>query len=113
MVELPFGSPSEHTFVAPDGSTRAPHYGQGEQPWDAIVRLSWAPQFAAGNVINYLRRTKDVADSRRKAVWYFRELAKLAVADSGPMWVDASLVLCALLHELTHDELNFLRSDQT
>ncbi len=109
-MTLPPNAPSEHTFVAPDGTTRPPHYGDGVQPWDTIVRLNWAPHFAAGNVIKYLRRTKDVEDSRRKAIWYYRELAKMAVLNSNPDWSNSSLVLCTLLHELTHEELEILRT---
>ena len=41
-----------------DGTTRKAHYGQGKQPWDYIVEAGWAPEFAAGCVLRYLRRDK-------------------------------------------------------
>ena len=104
------GAPSDHTFVAEDGTTRPAYYGDGVQPWDTIKTRGWAPHFAAGCVVKYLRRTKEVDESRLKAIWYYRELARMAVADSGPGWSDASLVLCQLIHELTYDELALVRA---
>lgn len=68
----------EPEFQHTDGTVRKSHYGDGEQPWDIIVRLGWAPLFAASNVLKYLRRTKDVEDSLKKAQWYWNELEKFA-----------------------------------
>ena len=86
----------EHT--ADDGTIRKTHYGTGKQPWDKIVELGWGPQFAAANVLKYLRRTKDVEDSRRKARWYYDELKKLAHHPN------SGRCLGELIGELTHDE---------
>jgi hypothetical protein len=53
------------------GDGRKAHYGSGRQPLDDIVEAGWGPAFCAGNVLKYLRRDKDVEDSRKKAKWYF------------------------------------------
>jgi hypothetical protein len=53
------------------GDGRKAHYGSGRQPLDDIVEAAWGPAFCAGNVLKYLRRDKDVEDSRKKAKWYF------------------------------------------
>lgn len=65
---------AEPEHVAADGSTRKSHYGAGRQPWDDIVDLGWGPAFAAGNVLKYLRRTKDPDADLKKARWYFEWL---------------------------------------
>lgn len=39
-----------------DSSERKDHYGTGRQPWDDIVEAGWSPEFAAANVLKYLRR---------------------------------------------------------
>jgi hypothetical protein len=51
----------------PDGTVRKAHYGDGVQPWDLIVAAGWAPEFAAGCVLRYLRRTKDPDHSLESA----------------------------------------------
>lgn len=67
------------THLAEDGTVRQDHYGEGEQPWDTIVRLGYAPQFAAGNVLKYLRRTKAPEHSLESARWYYARLHELVV----------------------------------
>lgn len=64
---------------APSVGERAKHYGSGRQPWDDIVELGWAPAFAAGNVLKYVRRAaaKNGEDDLRKARWYYHELKKM------------------------------------
>ena len=40
-----------------DDSERKLYYGSGRQPWDVMVEETpWAPYFAAGCIIRYLRR---------------------------------------------------------
>lgn len=60
-----------------DGSRRKAHYGDGEQPWDAMLRMGIAAQFAAGSILKYLRRTKDPEHSLESARWYYEQLKKL------------------------------------
>jgi hypothetical protein len=113
MTDLPPDAPAEHTFVAPDGTTRASHYGPPGtvQPWDTVVKMGWGPQFAAANVIKYMRRSKEPEDARKKAIWYWRELCRMAVfRDDDSDYVEASLVLVKLMYELTNDELAILRA---
>jgi len=64
--------------VAPgiDNTPRKAHYGDGEQPWDVIVRLGWGPAFAAGNVLKYLRRSKHPEHSLESAAWYYARLVE-------------------------------------
>lgn len=69
--------PNDNTHLAADGTVRQDHYGDGEQPWDAIVRLGWAPQFAAANIIKYLRRTKEPKHSIESAKWYWARLCEI------------------------------------
>lgn len=84
------------------GEPRKAHYGDGEQPWDAIVRLGWGPAFAAGNVLKYLRRTKDPEHSLESARWYWRRLEERFLDDA---WHEAAE---RLANELTYDELQRL-----
>lgn len=62
-------------------SERKEWYGEGRQPWDDILELGWGPEFAAANVLKYLRRSKSPEHSLESAQWYFRELCKMALAD--------------------------------
>ena len=40
-----------------DDSERKVYYGSGRQPWDVMVgETPWAPYFAAGCILRYLRR---------------------------------------------------------
>lgn len=61
---------------------RASHYGDGVQPWDLIIGAGWAAEFAAGNVIKYVRRhmNKNGEDDLKKARWYYHELIKMVAA---------------------------------
>ncbi len=94
-----------------DGSTRKQHYGDGEQPWDTVKRLGWAPEFAAGNILKYLRRSKDVAYSTESARWYWDELKKLMTRGQPMAQINrTSDVYRALMNELTNDELKLLTS---
>jgi hypothetical protein len=100
---------AEPEHVAADGSTRKSHYGTGRQPWDDIVDLGWGPAFAAGNVLKYLRRTKDPDADLKKARWYFEWLWKRAALNSGFLDSDsendlARLALARLRAILTTDE---------
>lgn len=88
-----------------DGSVRKAHYGDGEQPWDTIVRLGWGPAFAAANVLKYLRRTKDPEHSLESARWYYRQL----VDRTDWNHADWSPVLRTLMLQLTGDEAARLR----
>lgn len=84
-----------------DGSIRKAHYGDGEQPWETIVRLGWGAQFAAANVLKYLRRTKEPEHSLESARWYFRQLS--AYADRAEVGFHEALML--LVDELTPDSV--------
>lgn len=57
----------DRTDLGADGTIRKAHYGDGKQPWDTIKELSLAPEFAAGNVIKNLRRSKDPEHSLQSA----------------------------------------------
>ena len=50
---------SNRDELGEDGTVRKAHYGSGRQPWDHIKAAGWGPEFAAGCVLRYLRRTKD------------------------------------------------------
>lgn len=87
-----------------DGTIRKAHYGEGEQPWDTAVRRGWAAEFAATNVLKYLRRTgKDPEHSLESAKRYYEWLVKLAIKGVKNAAI-ASLVLGELHEELTADE---------
>ncbi len=83
------------------GTDRKAHYGSGRQPWDDIMALGWAPEFAAGNVLKYLRRVKDPEHSLESARWYFKKLHDM-VGQAVPRAQD---VFTKLVGELTHEEL--------
>lgn len=86
--------------LAPDrGDGRKSHYGSGKQPWDTIKECGWEPEWLAGNVVKYLRRTKEPAHSLESARVYFKRLVELA-SSSGR----AAAVRSILLQELTGDE---------
>jgi hypothetical protein len=86
-----------------DGTIRKAHYGEGKQPWDFIVEAGWAPEFAAGCVLRYLRRTKDPTHSLESARWYFARLGELAERGH------AKYVLGQLRSMLIAEELERLR----
>ena len=68
------GSP---VHVAEDGTPRKSRYGTGRQPGDDIVEQGWAPHFAAGNVLKYLRRDKDREHSVESARWYYERIKEM------------------------------------
>lgn len=82
--------------VGQDGTPRKTRYGMGKQPWDYMVKLGWAPHFAAGNVLKYLRREKDREHSIESARWYYARLTEEAIAGAYE-WDTARLQLNALL----------------
>ena len=83
-----------------DGSVRKAHYGDGRQPWDDIKFAGWAPEFAAGCVLRYMRRTKDREHSIESARWYWERLQEMGMQDSG----QARKVCVQLNMILTDDE---------
>lgn len=102
----------EPEFTSTDGTVRKQHYttdSEGNQPWDVITKVGWGPGFAAGNVLKYLRRNKDVEDSHKKARWYWQELHKLGRSDVPKDRVEGTLALCKLVHILTDDEIVMLK----
>lgn len=96
---------SDQTPLAPiregqgDTEERKKHYGDGVQPWDIIVASGWGHAFAAGNVIKYLRRSKNPEHSIESACWYYDRLVEGAAkatdyssateAATGVVWADA------------------------
>lgn len=87
-----------------DGTKRKAHYGEGEQPWDIIKRMGFGPEFAAGCVLRYIRRTKDPAHSLESAKWYW---AYLCQRPSG--WHREDIYLY-LRSELTSEEIDKLEN---
>lgn len=61
---------------------RKAHYGEGRQPLDDIKDVGWGPEFSAGNVLKYMRRLKQISDSRQKARWYWRDLNEMCQDDN-------------------------------
>jgi hypothetical protein len=57
---------------------RQDHYGPRHQAWDSILELGWAPEFAAGNILKYLRRTKSPKHSLESANWYHDRLVSMS-----------------------------------
>lgn len=109
-INLPSGYhlvEDEKERVAADGTVRKAHYGDGRQPWDVIKEKDWAPEFAAGNALKYIRRAaaKNGADDIKKARWYFKELKRLADSSDDGVYDE-------LLEELTPDELAILKSEK-
>lgn len=100
-------NPDHPETTAADGSVRKAYYGSGEQPWDIIKRFGWAADFAAGNVLKYLRRTKGEPGDVTKARWYWVELKKLADND----YAFARAAVAKLLRELKGGDLAKLEDD--
>lgn len=72
----------EPEFTAADGTVRKSHYGSGEQPWDEMVKLGIAFEFALGCILKYLGRDaaikgSDRVDDNKKAAWYGRRVREL------------------------------------
>lgn len=112
------------TIKGIDGTERQAYYGQGEQPWDVMKKVGFAPQFAAGNVLKYLRRPakglkgSDPIPSRTgtecwphnpddidKAIWYFKELHQM-VYDGCPV---SLACVDTLMKILTPWEISYLQ----
>lgn len=97
-----------------DSEPRKAHYGDGEQPWDVIVRLGWGPAFAASNVIKYLRRTKNPEHSLESARWYADRLED-GMMGKIPGWTNPEAVALwrnafdKVTGELSLDEIRTLR----
>lgn len=100
------------TRITDDGTVRQTYYGDGEQPWDTIKRQGWAPAFAAGNILKYLRRTKDPEHSVDSARWYYDRLCEMDVGQ-GEDAAAARLALRTLAELLTHDELKRINDRKT
>lgn len=96
-----------------DGTVRKAHYGEGRQPWDDIKDAGWAPDFAAGNALKYVRRheAKNGQDDLDKGRWYFAELIKMSDGPLESMEANrAWLVLRQLRARLTTSELALLEN---
>lgn len=90
------------SYRAADGTIRQVYYGEGKQPWDIICELGWGPEFAAGNVLKYVRRhsKKGGDDDLKKAQWYLQRLLEMAFnSDKQAISISAQLV-----QELSKDE---------
>ena len=99
------------THTDSHGVARQDHYGAGRQPWDDIVDLGWAPAFAAGNVLKYLRRDKRPEHSLESARWYWRRLQEFR-RDARYLYRGAASVAVVKLSELlTAEELAKLEAE--
>ncbi len=107
----------EPEITAADGTVRKAHYGAGKQPWDIIVETGWGAQFAAGNVLKYVRRAaaKNGDDDIAKARRYFKRLVEMAElgasVPSGNRAVAARIAHINLTRMLTQDELRCVHGD--
>lgn len=98
-------------FVAADGTVRKSYYGDGVQPWDLMKEIGWAPHFAAGNALKYVRRytNKNGDDDLKKGRWYYAELKKMVYDNPNDPWnVPAHFALNNLLFLLTDEEIAIL-----
>lgn len=113
---------TEPEHVAADGTVRKDHYGAGRQPWDDIVDEAWAPEFAAGNALKYVRRhkAKNGEDDLAKGRWYYERLVAMAkgtgsLPSRGEAWLPKAIqsrsitVLKRLQAMLTDEERDALR----
>lgn len=100
--------PNTETRVAVDNTVRQAYYGVGKQPWDTLLELGWGPGFTAGNVLKYLRRTKDAAEDLKKARWYWERLTAFAKHDSPVRGLHWDTAAKDLRDELSEDELRRL-----
>lgn len=98
----------EPEITGVDGTVRKAHYGEGRQPWDDIKDLGWAPHFAAGNALKYVRRykAKNGQDDLEKGRWYFAELSKMCT----DMHSTASAAIVQLANNVTEEEWGLLRN---
>jgi hypothetical protein len=79
--------PSLSTHTDERGVVRQDHYGPGRQPWDDILDANWGPEFAAGNILKYLRRDKQKEHSLTSANWYHDRLVEMAQGELIPSTV--------------------------
>ncbi len=91
-----------------DESERQFHYGDGRQPWDDIVDAGWGPAFAAGNVLKYLRRDKQLEHSLASARWYYQQIVRRAGKACGSSDHSWGIVLRQLTEMLSVDEFERL-----
>jgi hypothetical protein len=91
----------ETVHKAEDGSIRQDHYGSGHQPWDDIKDQGWAPEFAAGNILKYLRRSKNEEHSLKSARWYWAQLQAISSTN-------AANIRTKLTELLTDEEMESL-----
>lgn len=92
-----------------DQSGRQDYFGEGRQPWDEIVDVGFGPQFAAGSILKYIRRTKGEREKDiAKAAWYWARLIELSedrvnetAARDALQWLNARLTLAEV--EVIHD----------
>lgn len=107
--EFCVANPDEPERVAEDGTVRKAYYGDGRQPWDDMIDFGWAVEFAAGNVLKYLRRTKDLVASVVKAKWYLARLIEFVNDDTDTARMnDAKRVAIRLFKALTREEIDQL-----
>lgn len=105
--------------IYPDrGDGRKAHYGEGKQPWDTIRELGWEIPWLAGNIVKYLRRTKDPEHSIESAKVYYKRLLELCREEqtvrhgAKRYCLGANDVLLNLLEELDDDEMYRLGAEQ-
>lgn len=85
-------------------TVRKTYYGAGRQPWDDILAQGWGPEFAAGNVLKYIRRIKTPEDDLKKARWYAEELSKMCEKDDGSGYHFVAIDVATNLFGLLTDE---------
>lgn len=103
FAEFCAANPDEPEHRAADGTVRKAHYGTGRQPWDDMVDAGWAPHFAAGCVLKYVRRAaaKNGEDDLKKARWYHARLRDMVLA---PDDFPGAYLALERLHKLLTDE---------
>lgn len=79
---------------------RQTYYGDGRQPWDDILEQGWGAAFAAGNVLKYMRRSKEPEKDIAKAKWYYTALKGMTSLDNQ----EGSITWARLNRLLTQEE---------
>ena len=99
-------------MIGQDGTERKDYYGEGEQPWDTMVKRGWAAYFAAGCILKYLRRKKeDQAHHDLESICvYFDWLNKLAEKDDIEGDMAREIMEELLNEELTEKEKHQLQA---
>lgn len=102
-------------MLYPDrGDGRKTHYGDGKQPWDTIRENGWEIHWLAGNIVKYLRRTKDPEHSYESAQIYWKRLLALELEEAAARYgtrrhcLGASEAIAQLRVELTEFEMSIL-----